>query len=529
MAGDSKEKHPNIFAGNLSFSESCESFKDEYGEILNSMPDGIIITNTTGHIVAVNTQTEKLFGYQREDLISEIIEILLPADLRQKHLDQRKTYTETPYSRPMGQGMQLLGLRQDGTEFPVEISLSPMLLNGETLICAAVRDVTKRIAVKDALRASEEQVRLLLDSTVEAIYGLDLEGNCTFCNRACMTTLGYHHTEELLGKNMHDLIHHTRPDGTDYPIHECRIYEAFRLGEGTHVDDEVFWKADGNSFPAEYRSFPVRRDGDLIGSVVTFLDITEQKRVADALRTQQEELTHASRLTTMGEMAAGLAHELNQPLTAMSAFAEGALARLDRGKLSNEDIASVFSRIAENAQRGGDIIKRLRNFVQKRKPHPVLININHLVHDVYQFVESDTKQQNISIIMELANNISQVKADPVELQQVLINLIRNSCDALSLIDSDNRTILISSNERTAGRIQVVVEDSGAGVSHNVAERVFEPFYTSKAEGLGIGLSICQNIVESHGGNIGLNHSRLGGASVHFDLPSYQQEIKSNES
>jgi PAS domain S-box-containing protein len=127
-----------------------------------------------------------------------------------------------------------------------------------------------------ALRESEAQVRLLLESTAEAIYGVDLSGNCTFCNPACARLLGLKNPDELLGQHVHRVSHHTRPDGTPYPVEECRIYQAFREGHGTHVKDEVFWRADGTSFPVEYWSYPIRRDGQIIGSVVTFMDITEQ-------------------------------------------------------------------------------------------------------------------------------------------------------------------------------------------------------------------------------------------------------------
>jgi len=149
-------------------------------------------------------------------------------------------------------------------------------------------DITAKKGAEIALEKSNEQVRLLLDSTAEAIYGLDLEGNCTFCNPACLEMLGYEQVGQLLGKNMHKLIHHTRPDGSEYPMEQCRIYEAFLHGQGTHVDDEVLWRADGTSFPAEYWSYPIRRDGGTVGSVVTFLDITERKRAENALRRHNE-------------------------------------------------------------------------------------------------------------------------------------------------------------------------------------------------------------------------------------------------
>jgi len=228
-------------------------------------------------------------------------------------------------------------------------------------------------------------------------------------------------------------------------------------------------------------------------------------------------------------MAASLAHELNQPLTAMSAFAEGALVRLDRGKLRETEIPSIFSRIAEDAQRAGDIIRRLRNFVQKREAQRHQIDVNHLVRDVYKFVASDAKQQNITIRFELENGLPAVEADPIEIQQVLLNLIRNAFDALARNNANERRIVISSYGRNPDRVELVVEDSGPGISDRMAEQVFEPFFTSKADGLGIGLGICQSIIEAHGGKIWLGHSSLGGAGIHFDLPSQQQEDKSDAS
>ena len=399
--------------------------------------------------------------------------------------------------------------------------------NGDLRLDGVVGDITERIHAEQALRASEEQARLVLDSTAEAIYGVDLQGNCTFCNRACVTILGYSHVQDLLGQNMHDLIHHTQADGSNYPLTECRIYAAFRLGEGVHVDDEVLWKADGTSFAAEYRSFPILRDGELVGSVVTFLDITERERIAEALRNQQAELTHAARLSTLGEMAAGLAHELNQPLTAIAAFAEGAMLRLDRGKLRESETAPVFSRIAADAKRAGEVIRRLRDFVQRRESQRRQLDVNRLVREVYQFVESETKQQDIAILFELEPDLPTIKADPIQIQQVLLNLIRNASDALVQNDSADRRIAISSHKKRPGRVEIAVGDSGPGISDSDAEQVFEPFFTSKTDGVGIGLGICQNIIEAHGGKMWLGRSPLGGARVFFDLPSHPGKEDTN--
>jgi PAS domain S-box-containing protein len=180
-------------------------------------------------------------------------------------------------------------------------------------------DVTQQRAAEQALREADDLVRLLLNSTGEGMYGVDLAGNCTFANPACATLLGFEAPEVLLGKQMHELVHHTRPNGTPYPVEECRIYQAFRQRKGTHVDDEVMFRADGASFPAEYWSYPVERDGALVGCVVTFVDITERRRV-------EEELRQTEKMTALGKLSAGLAHELNNP----AAAAQRAARQLDQ-------------------------------------------------------------------------------------------------------------------------------------------------------------------------------------------------------
>ena len=187
----------------------------------------------------------------------------------------------------------LIGAVFVGVAFILARGRRKALALAEDLTAAVARqeiEMAERKEADEALLESEEQVRLLLDSTAEAIYGLDLNGECTFANPACVEILGYQTVGDLLGQNMHELIHHTRPDGTPYPAEECRIYQAFIQGEGAHVDDEVLWRADGTSFWAEYWSYPTRQNGETIGSVVTFLDITERKEVERALRESEERL-----------------------------------------------------------------------------------------------------------------------------------------------------------------------------------------------------------------------------------------------
>jgi len=169
----------------------------------------------------------------------------------------------------------------------------------------------------------DELVRLLLNSTGEGIYGVDLEGNCTFANPACAKLLGFTSVDEFLGRQMHKLVHHTRTNGVHYPVEECRIYQAFREHKGAHVDDEVMFRADGTPFPTEYWSYPVERDGELVGCVVTFVDISERRHA-------EEELRQTEKMAALGKLSAGLAHELNNPAAAGARAAGQLMEELDR-------------------------------------------------------------------------------------------------------------------------------------------------------------------------------------------------------
>lgn len=187
---------------------------------------------------------------------------------------------------------------QEGNLKNVEVHGSPIFdKQGNVIqITEYFLDITERKEIGEALQASEERFRLILDSTAEAIYGLDNNGNCTFCNSVCVRVLGYKEKQDLMGRNMHNLAHHTLPDGSPHNITACKIYKAFQENKGTHVEDEVFWHRDGTSFPVEYWSYPMIEENNVVGGVVTFIDITERKKTEEDLRRKMEELERFSRM-----------------------------------------------------------------------------------------------------------------------------------------------------------------------------------------------------------------------------------------
>jgi PAS domain S-box-containing protein len=233
----------------------------------------------TLRFLAVNDAAVRTYGYSREEfLMMSVKDIRPPEDVEAMVREVGR----------LGPGSRSSGVRRhkkkDGTVIDVETSGHTFALEGRMTRLIVANDITERLRSEQALRASEEQVRLLLDSLWEAVYTIDLAGNCTFANAACLRMLGFRDPGELIGKQMHALIHHTRRDGRPYPLHECRGYRAGLTGEGASVDDEIFWRADGSSFAVEYRAFPLRRGSARVGAVVSVVDITARKKSEEALR-----------------------------------------------------------------------------------------------------------------------------------------------------------------------------------------------------------------------------------------------------
>jgi diguanylate cyclase (GGDEF)-like protein/PAS domain S-box-containing protein len=272
----------NLMAENINtiMSELRES-EDKFRNFAEQSLVGINLVQD-GVFKYVNPKFADIFGYTVDECLNNVkaLDLVYPEDIHivEERIQKRLSGEEKNIR------YEFRGVRKSGEVIYVEIFGSTSVLNGKLAITATVLDITKRKKAEEALRKSEDHIRLLLNSTVEAIYGVDLNGICTFCNNGCLRILGYKNHDELIGKNMHRQIHHKRRDGTPIPEEECSMVRAMRKGEGAHADDEVLWRADGTCFDAEYWSYPQYSDGEITGAVVTFLDITERKRSEEEIR-----------------------------------------------------------------------------------------------------------------------------------------------------------------------------------------------------------------------------------------------------
>jgi len=263
--------------------------EDRFRSLVESATDAIIVANKYGIIVSWNRAASRLFDYSDEEIVGHPLTKLMPLRYRHAHEVGLTRIESTGKGRVIGSVVELHGLRKDGTEFPIELSLATWKTSAGSYYSGIIRDITQRKQAEQALEQLQHQHELILNQAGEGIYGIDQDGNTTFVNPSAACMLGYR-VEELLGRHMHDLLHHSKPDGTPYPVQDCPIYAATKDGMVHRAVDEIFWRQDGTSFPVEYVSTPIREKGRVIGAVVVFRDITERRNAELALRLSEERL-----------------------------------------------------------------------------------------------------------------------------------------------------------------------------------------------------------------------------------------------
>jgi two-component system sensor histidine kinase TtrS len=364
----------------------------------------------------------------------------------------------------------------------------------------------------------EQRQELILDSVGEGIYGVDLEGRTTFVNRPMERITGWS-AKELIGQNQHELIHHTHPDGRPHPAGDCPVYATFRDNRPRFIDDDVFWRKDGTSFPVEYSSTPIRDENErTVGSVVVFRDITERQQAAERIRRHQLELAHVGRLSTLGEMASGIAHELNQPLTAITTNARACVRMLEAGRSTLEQCSDVMEKIAAQAERAGEVIRQIRRFVRKDEPELKTARLPDIVEASVRLLRPDAQRAGVTLTLDLDEDAEWVTAQEIQIEQVILNLSRNAIEAMMEVSEEKRRLTLGTRLLNDERIEIRVEDTGPGLSSEIADKLFEPFVTTKPQGMGLGLSISSGIVENHGGQLRVKSLPGGGAVFRFSLP-----------
>ncbi|MFC5551516.1 ATP-binding protein [Massilia aerilata] len=419
--------------------------------------------------------------------------------------------------------------------------LLPNLLVGSVIVlalglvislAALWRHIARTIAAENALRQQMAFRTAMENSLLTGLRARDLEGRVTYVNPAFCRIVGLPATD-LLGKK--PPMPYWAPEAmADYEYRFRKVLE----GQPVQQFETVFQRPDGTRVPVlVFEAKLVDSHGRHTGWMSSILDITDRKRAEELARQQQEKLETSARLATMGEISSMLAHELNQPLAAISSYTAGALNVLD--KVREEDGAGpapssslgMLKRALEQAntqaRRAGQIIRSVHEFVKKREPRRETVMVPQVIEGIRSLVELQARQSYVTLHVKVAPGLPQVEADRVLLEQVLLNLTRNAIEAMQAIDPERRVLRIeAAHNEELGQVSVSVVDNGHGIPPEVAERLFSPFFSTKAEGMGMGLSICRTAIEFHGGTLTHADNPGGGTVFTFTLQQAQDKIAS---
>jgi two-component system, LuxR family, sensor kinase FixL len=386
--------------------------------------------------------------------------------------------------------------------------------NGEgkaVFMRGASRDITRRKLGEEALRESEARFRTVANTAPVMIWMSGTDKLCTFFNKGWLDFTG-RTSEQELGNGWAEGVH--REDFNRCLEVYANSFDArqpftmeYRLRRS---DGEYRWILDSGT--PRFAS-----DGAFLGFIGSCIDISERKLAELDAQRHRTELAHLSRVALMGEMSASLAHELNQPLTGIVSNAAAGQRFIDTGHVTLPELRELLADISADGRRAGDVVRGIRNMVKKGETVRQQINLNDVVMNVVQIVQPDALLRSCEVKTSLEQNLPAIEGDPIQLQQVLLNLVINAFDAMRDAPVVNRKVEITTAWNGNGAIRTSVRDYGVGISEEARERLFDPFFTTKAEGLGMGLAIVRSIVESHAGTMAAENAEGGGALFHFTL------------
>jgi PAS domain S-box-containing protein len=469
--------------------------------LIDQSRDGIFVLDENGKVYEANQRFGEMLGYSPEGVLQ----------LHMWDFDAQRTSEELlKMARDVndtGSHLESRFRRKDGTVFDVEISASGAIYAGHKLSFCVCRDITERKQLEEALRESEERYRFLVELSPEAIF-VASEGKHVFVNSAGLKLLGASSPDQIIGKPVADFIH---PDYRE--IVTERMRKAMEAGIAPPVMEEKFVRFDGTAIDVEVRAAPLVYQGKMAMQAVVS-DITEHKRAEEERGQFERKAQIASRLASVGEMAAGIAHEINNPLTSVIGYSQLLSGRED----IPEDVKMDLKAIDEGAQRVAGIIKRLLTFARQSRPERTLVSIDDLITNTLDLRAYHLRTNNIKVTTKLAADLPLTTADPAQLQQVFLNIIVNA--EAEMKQARGRGKLLIKTEEVNGTIRISFKDNGHGIAKENLARIFDPFFTTREvdQGTGLGLSICHGIIAEHKGRIWAE-SRLGrGATFIVELP-----------
>lgn len=466
-----------------------------------------IVLDPEGRILSLNQCCEELIGYAAEQLRGEHLwERLLPAE--EVGATRRWLAALPGELSPENHDQRL----QTAAGDQKLVRWSPVVLPGGNCVILAGMEVTD-LCLPSVLAEREARLEAILETAVEGILTIDERGVIESLNPAAERMFGYS-ADELIGENVKRLMPSPyREEHDDYIRSYLNTGRARIIGIGRELEG---LRKSGEVFPLDLAVSEVRLTGKRLFTGIV-RDISDRLRAEEEARLRLHEVAHAARLLELGEMTSGIAHEVNQPLAAIVSFAEACLRMLKAGTADLGVFEGALEQIATQGARAGTIIHSLRQLSRKGEADFECVDINAMVRDVLALIGHEVRRWRVQVRTELTDALPEVRANRVQIEQVMLNLARNAIEALQDCEAQNRTLSIGTTAAPDGVVEVTVSDNGKGLPAEGSDRVFETFYTTKADGMGVGLSISRSIMEAHGGRLWATPNPSGGTVFHFTL------------
>lgn len=500
--------------------EALRASESKWRAVFETAAEAIILTDEDGRVASFNGAAERVFGYREEEMQEEDAHLLTLAPREQcdKTLANCLCYPQRAVRGGIREGV---GRRKDGTTVPVAVAASEFTIGERKYSASILSDITDRKRAEQALRESERRLATLMSNLPGMAYRRlhDERWTTEFASRGVRNLTGYKPEQFTSGKLSYmDLIH---PD--DRPRVRWAVRDAVTRRHCYQLEYRIACQDGGERWVWEQGEGVFDFNGALVAVEGFITDITARKQAEEEARRHRIELAHLDRVNTMGTMAAGIAHEISQPLTAISAYAQAVRRRIVSGTADAVKLLDLLGKISAAAERAGAVITKLRSLLQRGNTQREWLDINELVRGVIDLIKVDSRFLYFSLDLRLTSLAPKALGDAVQIQQVVLNLMRNAMDAMESVPPAEKIITVTTGLLGGAQVEIAIGDRGLGMSEEIAARLFTPFFTTKQSGLGMGLAISQTIVESHGGKLWHTRNSGGGTIFHFSLPTVAVE------
>lgn len=491
----------------------------ELQAVLDAAVDAIILIDHGGRIRVFNPAAERLFGYTEQQALGRNVSMLMTERDRDQHDAYMERYRRTGIAHIIGIGREVQARRSDGSVFPAFLSVGRVAGSDPPRFVGFIHDITLRVQALAAVQRERDRANRYLETAQTMLVALDLNHRVTLVNRKGCEVLGQEE-DALLGKDWFETV-----VPAEQRARAASEFDALTKREPRlpfHCEYEILTRSGVRRLIA-WRCVVVQESPRTASGVLcSGDDVTDARRAEANARDASEQMMHVSRLATLGEMASGISHELNQPLSAIANYAQASTRLLSMENADIADVREALEQITVQALRAGEIIRRLRSLVRNRTTDRQLASVNEVIEELGTLTRADARASDVRIMLELQPDLPRMNVNRIQIQQVLLNLLRNSLDALEITPPGLREVVIRTGLDPMGEILITVADTGPGVPEYLLSRLFMPFATSKAHGTGLGLAISRTIVEAHGGKLEYQGDGRRGAAFTVKLPAAQE-------